>query len=93
MRQLPKAIPELDGGLFLPRPVVELLEAVLITHERSLSASRASPDADLDLRVLAELRQLLRLTGMRLPLPPARELLGLSDPREELVARNLLRGR
>ena len=27
MRQLPKAIPELDGGLFLPRPVVELLES------------------------------------------------------------------
>lgn len=95
MRQLPKAIPELDGGLFLPRPVVELLEAVLLAHEQSLRACARPSGADLalDLTVLTELRQLLRLTGMRLPLPPARELLGLSDPREQMVARNLLRGR
>ena len=62
MRQLPKAIPELDGGLFLP------------------------------LAVVAEPRRLLRMRGQRLPQPPARELLGLAAPREELVARNLLRG-
>lgn len=94
MRQLPKAIPELDGGLFLPRPVVELLEAVLMTHEQALRHSpEKGGDAALDLTVLAELRQLLRLTGLRLPLPPARELLGLADPCEEMVSRNLLRER
>lgn len=91
MRQLPKAIPELDGGLFLPRPVVELLDAVLTERERELR--RAPPDAAaLDLSVHGELRQLLRLGGIRLPLPPARELLGLADPRAETVGRNLLRG-
>ncbi len=37
MRQLPKAIPELDGGLFVPRPVLELLEAVLHSHEQLLA--------------------------------------------------------
>ena len=92
MRQLPKAIPELDGGLFLPRPVVELLEAVLSSHEHVLvQAARGGTDTELDLTVLSELRHLLRLTGLRLPLPPARELLGLVDPGEERVARNLLR--
>ncbi len=91
MRQLPKAIPELDGGLFLPRPVVELLDAVLIERERELR--KADPPAEsLDLRVLTELRQLLRLNGLRLPVPPARELLGLADPQAEAVSRNLLRG-
>ncbi len=94
MRQLPKAIPELDGGLFLPRAVVELLEAVLVRHEAALChAAQAGADTELDLTVLAELRQLLRLTGLRLPLPPANELLGLADPQEERVARNLLRQR
>lgn len=89
MRQLPKAIPELDGGLFLPRPVVELLEAVLIEHEKTLDPR--APD-DVDRQVLDELRQLLRMTGLRLPLPVARELLGLTDPEKDRVARNLLRG-
>lgn len=89
MRQLPKAIPELDGGLFLPRPVVELLEAVLLDHEQSLPSH---PDGEVDRQVLDELRQLLRMTGLRLPLPSARELLGLSDPKKDRVARNLLRG-
>ncbi len=60
MRQLPKAIPELDGGLFLPRPVVELLEAVLADHESALCrAARSGTDTELSLTVLAELRQLL----------------------------------
>ena len=94
MRQLPKAIPELDGGLFLPRPVVELLEAVLSNHEQSLRlAATRGTDTGLDQAVLAHLRQLLRMTGLRLPLPSARELLGLADPKEEQVARNLLRER
>ena len=62
MRQLPKAIPELDGGLFLPRPVVELLEAVLATHQQALcQAAERGTDTELELTVLAELRQLLRL--------------------------------
>ncbi len=100
MRQLPKAIPELDGGLFLPRPVVELLEAVLNEDEAALRASPAtatdSPadagDRERRLVVLGELRRLLRMTGLRLRLPPSGELLGLSDPRAEALARNLLKG-
>ena len=105
MRQLPKAIPELDGGLFLPRPVVELLEAVLNEDEAALRARAANPapganplpDADatdgaMRLVVLGELRRLLRMTGLRLRLPPSGELLGLSDPRAEALARNLLKG-
>ncbi len=99
MRQLPKAIPELDGGLFLPRPVVELLEAVLIEHERALrgrGSREASTEVDIEAEtraaVLAELRTLLRLTGPRLALPAPRELLGLADPRDETLRRNLLRG-
>ncbi len=88
MRQLPKAIPELDGGLFVPRPVLELLEAVLHSHEQLL---RRHPDAAIELTVLSEWRQLLRLTGLRLPVPPAREQLELTDPRQELIGRNLLR--
>ncbi len=91
MRQLPKAIPELDGGLFLPRPVVELLEAVLLERERALVALD-TPEAEIDRTIHAELRQLLRLGGLRLPLPPARELLGLADPQVEGLRRNLLRG-
>ncbi len=95
MRQLPKAIPELDGGLFLPRPVVELLEAVLIEHERALrdrGAPEALTETETRAAVLAELRQLLRLHGQRLPLPSPRELLGMADPRAEVLRRNLLRG-
>jgi hypothetical protein len=90
MRQLPKAIPELDGGLFVPRPVVDLLNALLIERERDL---RRLPDdgASNDLTVVCELRQLLRLAGARLPVPPASELLGLIDPQADAVSRNLLR--
>ncbi len=90
MRQLPKAIPELDGGLFVPRPVVDLLDALLIERERDL---RRLPDdgASNDLTVVCELRQLLRLGGARLPVPPACELLGLIDPQADAVSRNLLR--
>ena len=63
MRQLPKAIPELDGGLFLPRPVVELLEAVLLERERALVALD-TPEAEIDRTIHAELRQLLRAGGL-----------------------------
>ncbi len=97
MRQLPKAIPELDGGLFLPRPVVELVEAVLLEHEQALRrqapqrGADAAPDLALDLAVLEQLRELLRFTGLRLQLPPSRELLGLADPRAEQAARKLMR--
>jgi hypothetical protein len=91
MRQLPKAIPELDGGLFLPRPVVELLDAVLIEQDRSLRQTDPSAQS-LDLRVLTELRHLLRLGGLRLPAPASFEQLGLADPQAETLSRNLLRG-
>ena len=89
MRQLPKAIPELDGGLFLPRQVVDLLEAVLIDHEEAV---RAQPRQEDKLVVMRELRELLRLTGARPQLPPAREQLGLADPQQEVLSRNLMRG-
>ena len=90
MRQLPKAIPELDGGLFLPRPVVELVDAVLIERDRALRLSDPAAES-LDLRVLTELRPLLRLGGLRLPVPASFEQLGLVDPQAEAVGRNLLR--
>ncbi len=95
MRQLPKAIPELDGGLFLPRPVVELLEAVLAEHERALrdrGLPQAATDTETRAAVLAELRGLLRLDGARPALPSPRELLGMADPRSEVLRRNLVRG-
>jgi len=91
MRQLPKAIPELDGGIFVPRPVLELLEAVLMHHEQLLGQQVHQADMRIDLAVLTELRTLLRLNGQRLPVPTARELLELADPRQELIGRNLLR--
>ena len=89
MRKLPKAIAELDGGLFVPRQVAQLLERVLQDHE---ALARMQPEPAEPLAVLAELRQLLRMDGLRQPLPPARDLLALPDPKREQLARNLLRG-
>ncbi|TFY98534.1 hypothetical protein [Ramlibacter rhizophilus] len=88
MRQLPKAIPELDGGLFLPRQVVDLLEVVLDEHDRMLQAGERRESRV----VLGELRELLRMTGARPSLPSARDQLGLADPQQEMLARNLTRG-
>ena len=90
MKQLPKAIPELDGGLFVPRPVVDLLDALLIERERDLRQVPNDMAAN-DLTVVSELRQLLRLGGARLPVPAASELLGLTDPQADALSRNLLR--
>lgn len=87
MRQLPKAIPELDGGLFLPRQVVDLLEATLNEHEQMLQGQLPEENR----AVLGELRELLRLTGARPQLPAAREQLGMADPHQEMLARNLMR--
>jgi hypothetical protein len=89
MKQLPKAIPELDGGLFVPSPVVDLLEAVLDDHGRLIDARGDADDGTL---VLGQLRELLRMAGPRRALPSARDQLGLRDPHQELVGRNLLRG-
>jgi hypothetical protein len=89
MKQLPKAIPELDGGLFVPRQVVDLLEAVLDEHGRLIDSRADAADGAL---VLAQLRDLLRLAGPRPALPPPREQLGLADPQLEMVGRNLLQG-
>lgn len=88
MRQLPKAIPELDGGLFLPRQVVDLIEVVLSDHERLLQDHQGQGEGRV---VLQELRELMRLTGNRPTLPSAREQLGLADPEREVLSRNLLR--
>ncbi|AEG93414.1 hypothetical protein [Ramlibacter tataouinensis] len=89
MRKLPRAIPELDGGLFVPRQVAELLETVLTDYEQGLGGQPGSGEARL---VLSELRDLLRMTGSRPALAPAREQLALPDPQQELIGRNLLRG-
>lgn len=89
MRKLPRAIPELDGGLFVPRQVAELLEAVLVDYEHSLGEQPETGDARL---VLGELRDLLRMSGPRPALAPAREQLALPDRQQELIGRNLLRG-
>ncbi len=75
----------------MPRPVLELLEAVLLDHERLLGQQARQADVRMDQTVLTELRALLRLNGQRLPVPPARELLELADPRQEMIGRNLLR--
>ncbi len=88
MRKFPKAIPELDGGLFVPRQVVELLETVLVDYEQAIESRPEAPQARV---VLNELRELLWITGPRPALPPAREQLALPDPQQELIGRNLLR--
>ncbi|HSW20174.1 MAG TPA: hypothetical protein VLJ86_23335 [Ramlibacter sp.] len=89
MKQLPRAIAELDGGLFLPRQLVDLVEALLVEHEQLVMEREDSQS----LAVLEQTRQLLRFTGARPPLPASREQLGLDDPQKEIVARNLLRER
>ncbi len=88
MKHIPKAIPELDGGLFLPRQVVDLVEVVLDDYALVVAERE---DAGQDLAVVGQLRELLRMTGPRPSLPPAREQLGLEDPEKETLARNLLR--
>ncbi len=90
MRKLPKAIPELNGGLFVPKQVADLLEVVLRDHAAALAAG--GDEAVVQRQVMGELQDLLCFTGDRLPLPSAREQLAIRDPQQERVARNLLVG-
>lgn len=87
MKKLPKAIPELNGGLFVPKQVVDLLERVLDDHQGLLERSGSSRDQ----LALLEIRDLLGLEPFGTTLPTAAEQLDLPDPAAERVARNLLK--
>ena len=58
MRQLPKAIPELDGGLFVPRPVVDLLDALLT--ERGTNRPPSSSGMALGSCLITDLQEEVR---------------------------------
>jgi len=83
MKQLPKAIRDLQGDLWVPAEVADLLE-------RILSDARALDDAE-HRRCLGELEILMGFAGGR-ELPSARDQLGLPDPVAERLASNLLKG-
>lgn len=87
MKKLPKAIPELNGGLFVPKQVVDLLERVLEDHQGVLEGAERSRD---QLALLA-LKDLLGLEPYGTTLPSAADQLDLPDPQAERVARNLLK--
>lgn len=83
MKQLPKAIRDLQGDLWVPADVATLLERVL-RDARAL-------DSQEHRKCLGALENLLGFT-QNCELPTAREQLGLPDPRQEQLANNLLKG-
>jgi hypothetical protein len=83
MKQLPKAIRDLQGDLWVPGELADLLERVL-------RDARGLDDAE-HRRCLGQLEALMGFDGSR-ELPPAREQLGLPDPQAERLAANLLKG-
>lgn len=83
MKQIPKAVRDLQGDLWVPVELANLLERVLRD-----ARDRAGPQ---ERRHLAAVEQLMGFEGDR-PLPPVREQLGLPDPHLEQVALNLLKG-
>jgi len=87
MKKFPKAIPELNGGLFVPKQVVDLLERVLDDHQGLLERSGSPRDR----AALLEVKDLLGLQAQGSPLPSAAEQLDLPDPETERIARNLLK--
>lgn len=87
MKKLPKAIPELNGGLFVPKQVVDLLERVLNDHQGLLEGEQHARDR----LALLELKDLLGLEAGSPALPSAPEQLDLPDPQAERIARNLLK--
>ena len=82
MKQLPKAIRDLQGDLWVPSELADLLERVL-------RDARALDDQE-HRRCLGALEALLGFADAR-ELPCAREQLGLTDPRSERLSRNLLK--
>lgn len=83
MKQIPKAIRDLQGDLWVPAELADVLERVL-------RDARALDDQE-HRRCLAALENLLGFQGDR-ELRPAREQLGLPDARAERLAANLLKG-
>lgn len=82
MKQLPKAIRDLQGDLWVPSKLSNLLERVL-------RDARALQGAEHQL-ALGELEKLMGFQGDR-QLPSAREQLQIPDPAKERLANNLLR--
>lgn len=87
MKKLPKAIPELNGGLFVPKQVVDVLDRVLGDHQSLLCGEGAERDR----AALLELKDLLGLSTQATALPSAAQQLDLPDPKAERIARNLLK--
>jgi hypothetical protein len=83
MKQLPKAIRDLQGDLWVPSETADLLERIL-RDARALEGQEHR-------RCLGQLEQLLGFAGDR-DLAPARVQLGLPDPQAERLAGNLLKG-
>lgn len=83
MKQIPKAVRDLQGDLWVPVELASLLERVL----RDLRGG-AGPQ---ERQHLAAVEQLMGFEGDR-ALPAAREQLGLPDPHLEQIAANLLKG-
>lgn len=87
MKKFPKAIPELNGGLFVPKQVVDLLERVLEDHQGQLERANAARDH----LALLELKDLLGLEPYGTRMPSAADQLDIPDPQAERIARNLLK--
>jgi len=83
MKQLPKAIRDLQGDLWVPSELADLLERVL-------RDARAHGGDQEYLGCLGRLETLMGFDGGR-ELPTAREQLGLPDPVAERLGRNLLK--
>ncbi|MBI5275951.1 MAG: hypothetical protein HY854_05770 [Burkholderiales bacterium] len=82
MKQLPKAIRDLQGDLWVPAETADLLQRIL----RDAHAI----DGQEHLRCLGEVETLLGFNADR-DLPSAREQLALPDEAAERLAMNLLR--
>jgi hypothetical protein len=87
MKKLPKAIPELNGGLFVPKQVVDLIERVLDDHQGLLERAPSPRDQ----LALLEVKDLLGLEPFGTVLPSAADQLDIPDPAVERLARNLLK--
>ena len=83
MKQLPKAIRDLQGDLWVPSELADLLERVL-------RDARAMDDGE-HRRCLGHLEELMGFSDGR-ELACAREQLGLPDPQAERLSANLLKG-
>lgn len=82
MKQLPKAIRDLQGDLWVPAETANLLERIL-RDARALQGQEHHV-------ALGQLEKLMGFDGKR-ELPTAREQLELPDPRRERLAGNLLK--